>query len=175
MHSVTYRTELLRECGLKLPKHTFYVDNIYLFWPLPFVKNMYYLDVNLYQYYIGREGQSVNEKTMIRRIDQQIRVNKIMIEIYDRHKIQIKQLDQYMLQYFDMMMCVASIMLIIGGKEEHLQKKKELWAYLKKKNSRLYWKMRLSIFGITMNLPGRVGRFLAKTGYHLMQKIFGFN
>lgn len=28
MHSVIYRTELLRECGLVLPKHTFYVDNI---------------------------------------------------------------------------------------------------------------------------------------------------
>ena len=28
MHSVIYRTQLLRECGLELPKHTFYVDNI---------------------------------------------------------------------------------------------------------------------------------------------------
>ena len=28
MHSVIYRTKLLRECGLELPKHTFYVDNI---------------------------------------------------------------------------------------------------------------------------------------------------
>ena len=27
MHSVIYRTKLLRECGLVLPKHTFYVDN----------------------------------------------------------------------------------------------------------------------------------------------------
>ena len=28
MHSVIYRTKLLRDCGLELPKHTFYVDNI---------------------------------------------------------------------------------------------------------------------------------------------------
>ena len=27
MHSVIYRTKLLRECGLHLPEHTFYVDN----------------------------------------------------------------------------------------------------------------------------------------------------
>ena len=26
MHSMIYRTELLHECGLELPKHTFYVD-----------------------------------------------------------------------------------------------------------------------------------------------------
>lgn len=50
MHSVIYRTEILRECGLKLPKHTFYVDNIYVYQPLPLVKNMYYLDVDFYRY-----------------------------------------------------------------------------------------------------------------------------
>jgi len=35
MHSVIFRTKLLRECGLKLPEHTFYVDNLYVFEPLP--------------------------------------------------------------------------------------------------------------------------------------------
>ncbi|MBQ2451622.1 MAG: glycosyltransferase family 2 protein [Lachnospiraceae bacterium] len=45
MHSVIYRTNLLRECGLKLPEHTFYVDNIFVFNPLPYVKTMYYLDI----------------------------------------------------------------------------------------------------------------------------------
>lgn len=77
MHSVIYRTNLLRECGLQLPEHTFYVDNIFVFQPLPYVKTMYYLDVNFYRYYIGRADQSVNEQVMIGRIDQQIMVNKI--------------------------------------------------------------------------------------------------
>ena len=31
MHSVMYRTEVLRECGMVLPKHTFYVDNIFVY------------------------------------------------------------------------------------------------------------------------------------------------
>ena len=75
MHSVIFRTKLLRECGLKLPENTFYVDNLFVFEPLPYVKNMYYMDVNFYRYYIGREGQSVNETIMISRIDQQIKVN----------------------------------------------------------------------------------------------------
>ena len=68
MHSVIFRTKLLRECGLKLPEHTFYVDNLFVFEPLPFVKNMYYLDVNFYRYFIGRVDQSVNEEIMIGRI-----------------------------------------------------------------------------------------------------------
>ena len=80
MHSVIYRTNLLRECGLQLPEHTFYVDNIFVFNPLPYVKTMYYLDVNfLSLLYRKRADQSVNEKVMIGRIDQQqIKVNKLM-------------------------------------------------------------------------------------------------
>ena len=46
MHSAIYRTELLKSCGLRLPKHTFYVDNLFVFEPLPCVITLYYLDVN---------------------------------------------------------------------------------------------------------------------------------
>ena len=87
MHSVIYRTQLLRDCGLKLPDHTFYVDNIYVYKPLPYVRSMYYMDVDFYRYFIGRDDQSVNEKVMISRIDQQIKVNKIMIDDVDLWKV----------------------------------------------------------------------------------------
>ena len=70
MHSMIYRTELLRESGIKLPEHTFYVDNLMAFIPLSYVRTMYYLDVNLYRYFIGRSDQSVNEQVMIGRVDQ---------------------------------------------------------------------------------------------------------
>ena len=60
MHSVIYRTNLLRDCGLKLPENTFYVDNIFVFNPLPYVKTMYYMDVNFYRYFIGRADQSLS-------------------------------------------------------------------------------------------------------------------
>ena len=86
MHSVIYRTNLLRDCGLKLPEHTFYVDNIFVFNPLPYVKTMYYMNVNFYRYFIGREDQSVNEQVMISRIDQQITVNKLLVDYYIAEK-----------------------------------------------------------------------------------------
>lgn len=74
-----YRTKLLWECRLQLPEHTFYVDNIFVYHPLPYVKTMYYLNVDFYRYYIGREDQSVNEQVMIGRIHQQLKVNYHMI------------------------------------------------------------------------------------------------
>ena len=107
MHSVIYRTELLRESGLELPKHTFYVDNIFVYQPLPHVKKMYYLDVNFYRYFIGREDQSVNEQVMIGRIDQQILVTKLMIGYYDVMKISNRKLRHYMIQYLEIMMTIS--------------------------------------------------------------------
>ena len=83
MHSVIYRTELLKDMGLALPEHCFYVDNIFVYVPLPHVKSVYYLDVDMYRYFIGREGQSVNEDVMYRRIDQQLRITRIMIDSVD--------------------------------------------------------------------------------------------
>ena len=175
MHSVIYRTELLRECGLKLPKHTFYVDNIFVYQPLPYVKTIYYLDVNFYRYFIGRGDQSVNEKVMIGRIDQQIRVTHIMLETYNVWKIENKKLRKYMMNYLDIMMMVSSILLIRSGTDENFKKKQELWKYLKNLDRKLYRKLRYSIMGRSSNLPGKGGRKVSSMAYQIVRKFYGFN
>ena len=175
MHSVIYRTHMLKECGLELPKHTFYVDNIFVYYPLPYVKTLYYMDIDLYHYFIGRADQSVNEQVMIGRVDQQIKVNKIMIDQYDMKTIQPVKLRKYMTSYLDIMMTVSSIMLIRSGTEESLAKKKDLWQYLKNKDSGLYYKLYFGIFGRAMNLPGKGGRKVSVIAYKLANKVMGFN
>lgn len=175
MHSVIYRTKVLRECNMELPKHTFYVDNIYVFQPLPFVKNIYYLDVCLYKYFIGRDDQSVNENIMIKRLDQQYRVTRIMLDVYNNSEINHPNIDEAMVHYFDMMMCVSSILSILEGSKERLNDKERLWKDLKETNPLLYKKVRKSILGRTMNLPGKLGRKLSVIGYSITQKFFGFN
>ncbi|MBQ7925516.1 MAG: glycosyltransferase family 2 protein [Lachnospiraceae bacterium] len=178
MHSVIYRTQLLRDCGLRLPEHTFYVDNIYVYEPMLYVKNMYYLDVDFYRYYIGREGQSVNEGIMISRIDQQLKVNKIMIDFYVKHREEIqgsKRRDQYMKNYLEIITTVSSILAIKSGEKTNLEKKAALWQYLKEQDAQLHHWMRLGIMGIGMNLPGTVGRSISVAGYKICQKIFKFN
>lgn len=175
MHSVVYRTELLHQCGLNLPKHTFYVDNIFVFQPLPYVKTMYYLDVNFYRYFIGREDQSVNEQVMIGRIDQQIQVTKLMIDYYNEGKIQSRKLRHYMIRYLEIMMVISSILAIRSGTDENMKKKKELWQYVKKKNVLLFLRLRFGFLGQGMNLPGKSGRQVSIAGYKISQKFFGFN
>lgn len=178
MHSVIFRTKLLRECGLKLPEHTFYVDNLFVFEPLPFVKNMYYLDVNFYRYFIGRVDQSVNEEIMIGRIDQQIQVNKLMVDYMTENKSRIvsnKKMYHYMASYLDIITTVSSILLIRSGTKENLDKKKELWNYLKKKDWLLYGKLRYGLLGSCTNLPGRSGRRISVEGYKICRRFFNFN
>lgn len=175
MHSVIFRTQMLKNCGLELPKHTFYVDNIFVYYPLPYVKTMYYMDVDLYRYFIGRSDQSVNEKVMIGRVDQQIKVNKIMVDQYDMKAIQNPKLRKYMISYLEIMMTVSSIMLIRSGTPESLQKKKDLWQYLKKKDAGLFYKLYFGIFGRAMNLPGKGGRKVSVFAYKLANKVMGFN
>lgn len=175
MHSVIYRTQLLRECGLELPKHTFYVDNIFVYVPLPYVKNMYYLNVDFYRYYIGREDQSVNENVMIRRIDQQIKVNKIMVEAVDIWKLPNRKLRKYMFNYLEIITIISTIMCIRSGTEENLEKKRELWKYIKDYDIRLFHHLRNGIMGTTMNLPGKGGRKISVAAYKISQKVVGFN
>lgn len=175
MHSVIYRTEMLKLSQMQLPKHTFYVDNIYVYYPLPHVRKIYYLDVDFYRYFIGREDQSVNEKVMIARVDQQIFVTKAMIDMYQLKDIRSKKLRHYMINYLAIMMTVSSILLIRSKDKENLAKKKELWKYLKRKDLKVFLKIRYGILGQTMNIPGKPGRKISSLAYSVARRIIGFN
>ena len=177
MHSVIYRTQLLRDCAMELPKHTFYVDNIFVYQPLPYVKTMYYMDLDLYRYFIGRADQSVNESVMAGRIDQQVRVTKQMIAAHDVMAIKAVQskLGRYMLNYLSMMMSISSIFSIIASTPEALGLRTELWEYLRQKDAALYRRCRLRATNLGTNIPGYQGRKLSVKLYRLAQKIYKFN
>lgn len=175
MHSVIYRTEMLRDMGLKLPEHCFYVDNIFVYVPLPHVKTMRYFDVDMYRYFIGREDQSVNEKVMLSRIDQQIRITKVMIDSVGVMAVENKRLRSYMKNYLSMMMCICSVFLRMEKTPENEAKRADVWAYLRAKDEDLYRDVRHSVLNLATNIPSDVGRMVGITGYHIAQKIFKFN
>ena len=175
MHSLMYRTQVLRDCGLNLPEHSFYVDNLFAFVPFPYVKKMYYMDLDFYHYFIGRSDQSVNETVMISRIDQQIRVNKLMIDCMAEQSHKHSNLRKYMLNYLSIVTTVTSILLILVDSKEADEMKDELWGYMKKKDLLTYTTLRRGILGIFMNMRSRLGRKLAVYGYKISQKLYGFN
>ena len=175
MHAAIYRRQMLIDCGLTLPKKTFYVDNLYVYNPLPHVNTFYYLNVDLYHYYIGRSDQSVNEKVMISRIDQQLRVNRLMLESVDLSCVKPEKKRAYMRNYLEIITTVSSILLVLSGTEEALEKKRMLWADMKRDYPAVYRELRRRPLGILVNLPGALGKCIMVICYRLSNKIFGFN
>ena len=177
MHALCYRTDLLRECGLVLPEHTFYVDNLYAFIPLSWTRTLYYLDADLYRYYIGRSDQSVNEQVMISRIDQQLSVNRAMLKELNtmwRDQSVPEHLRRYLYSYAECITMVSSILMLRSATPENLVLKDALWAEMTDE-SILYSRLRRGWPGRLVNLPGRGGRALAVGAYRLASRIWGFN
>jgi glycosyltransferase involved in cell wall biosynthesis len=177
MHSVIYRTALLRSCGLELPKHTFYVDNLFVYQPLPFVKTLYYLNVNLYRYFIGRQDQSVNERVMITRVDQQLLVTRLMLAAHNPKRLEEgqKRLASYMFNYLAMMVSISTIFLLLSETPGALEKKENLWNYVRSVDPSLYRALKYRSFSAFTNFPGYQGRRLSIQLYRLARKIYKFN
>lgn len=176
MHALIFRTEVLRNVGVVLPEHTFYVDNIFAYQPLPSVKHIYYMNINLYHYYIGREDQSVNEKVLMNRIDQQIMVTEIVSKCVDLNEVKeiYPKLAEYMCRNISIMMAISSIHLLLIDSQEAYGKRKELWRGIKEENIRLYYRLKYTTLSGLTFLPGRLGGMLTKSGYRAARKIYQF-
>ena len=177
MHSLFFRTEVLKQSGVKLPRHTFYVDNIFANQPLPYVKTLCYMNLDMYHYFLGREDQSVNEKVLMQRIDQQIRVTKLVSCCSDLEKVREKypKLADYLTRNISIMMAISSIHLLLIGTPEAWEKREMLWNYVKNHDRKLYQTLRFrTLSGFTF-LPGKLGAGLTLAGYKTAQKFYKFN
>lgn len=176
MHSLIFRTEVLRKSNVKLPEHTFYVDNLFSYQPLPYADNLYYMDIDLYHYYLGREDQSVNEKVLMKRIDQQIRVTEMVARCVDLKKVRkvYPKLASYMTRNISIMLSISSIHLLLIQTDEARSKRKEMWKNIRQHDKRLYYRLRYSTLSGLTYLPGRLGGRLAIGGYRFARKIYQF-
>ena len=86
MHAVTYKTELLRSIRYVQTEGISYTDNEWTYNPLYAVSTMMYFDYNIYQYLIGREGQTMDPKVMARSISHFEIIARSLIQNYIEHK-----------------------------------------------------------------------------------------
>jgi len=176
MHAATYRTQVLRDSGLDLPKHTFYVDNIFVYVPLPYVKTLHYLPVNLYRYFIGRDDQSVNEPVQLSRLDQQMRITKVMSEAYVLpDEIPSKRLARYMEGFLALIIAASSMFSVIRADADALQMRKQMWADLFAKDVKMAKRLGRHPLVLGSNLSSPTGRKLSVALYRLAQRIYRFS
>lgn len=172
MHTLTYRTETLREANLQMPAHTFYVDNVYAYVPFPKCKTLYYLDVDLYRYFIGRDDQSVNEKVLTSRIDHYWRVARVMMQAYHVYDdVESQKLQKYMMDYLTVIWGICMVFSDLSDRPDAQDQMRALWDDLKAYDERMYHAVRMSPIGIAGTLPPAVGVGI----YRIAQKVVKFN
>ena len=175
MHALTYRTAVVRESGMQLPEHTFYVDFIYAYQPFPWVKTMKYLDTPFYHYFIGRDGQSVQTDVMIKRVDQLRLVNRLMTEATPERGTVPEGLYRYMIHFLAIESCVTSVFLILSRDPANYVKKTELWDAIDAYSPAIGKDVRSQLMSRALNLPGKTGRWIVRNGYLIAKRIVGFN
>ena len=176
MHSVIFRTRMLRDCGISLPEHCFYVDNIFVYEPLPHVRTLYYLNVDFYRYLIGRCDQSVNESVFIRQVDQQVKITYHMLGAVNPMQISCpKRLRNYLLHYLSMMIIVTSVFLVLSRTPENEEKRRRLWQDIRDKDERLYKQLHYRTLCGLSDMPIIRRRQVLGTSYRLARKIYRFN
>lgn len=175
LHSVIYNRRVLDRSGVKLPVKVSYDDNIFVFEPMIYVQTMRYLPVNLYHYFIGRDDQSVNEKVMLRKIDQQIMINKQLIVFYASQVNKRAPYAKYMKYFLEAVTGVTSVILIRGKKKEYLDKKDDLWRFLKTYDLETYKSFKRRLVGHFVSRDNRPTRQMVSGAYLLLQRLYSFN
>ena len=74
IHTLTARADYLRGIGIHLLEHTFYEDYEYVVKASVPASTICYLDIEVYQYLVGNENQSVSQANYVRRWDDHDRV-----------------------------------------------------------------------------------------------------
>ncbi len=179
MHSVIYRTQLLRDCNLELPKHTFYVDNIFVYQPLPYCAR----PCTTWTWTCTATSSAaptsrVNEKVMVTRVDQQLRVTYHMIDSHDLRRgprpaqeagplyVQLSGHDDgHFLHLPD------HRRLPRGAGQAH----PAVGVPARRWTARIYHKMKYRAVSAFTAFPGYQGRRLSVGLYRLARKIYKFN
>ena len=175
IHAAWYKTAILRESNVKLPEGISYTDGLLLLHPMTYVKTLYYLDIEPYHYIIGREGQSVEIDVVKKHIDEQLLVTRLAIDDADYTQLFEDEPHRATLMagYVSCMMSVSTLHLSMINTPDSLQKNRELWAYLKEKNPKLYGNVKWSLAGLA-NRRTRLARLGAYGAYLLAKKIYKF-
>ena len=171
MHALLYKRESLLKSGTRLPEHTFYVDNIFAYKPLPFMQTVYYLNVDLYHYFIGRADQSVNRKNIIARYEQQLLVMREMTDAYswDEIKKMPKGLKNYMWHSLEVIMMTTLFFTCAEYSKERKENLKALWRHIKERDKKLYKKLRHGSYATAVNyLSWRLRGFVMSKGYDIL-------
>ena len=96
MHAVTYKRQNLINIDYTQSEGISYTDEEWIFMPMSTVDTMYYINVPIYKYLIGRPGQTVNPQIALRNINHTIIGIKAMLKGYISGEKHTKSINTYL-------------------------------------------------------------------------------
>ena len=175
IHSCTFRTEAMRKWGEELPKHVFYEDNLMVCKTLPHVKKLYYMNADLYRYWIGRPDQSVQQSVMSKRYGHQILVTEKCFTSCHLDDITDKRLKQYMKHELFMMFGISILFTRLNKSAETDGALDKMWANCIAHDEKWgkHFRYRTPLWFVC--LPGKFGQNFSGLVYKIANKIVRFN
>ena len=175
IHSCTFRTEAMRWWSEELPKHVFYEDNLMVCQTLPHIHKMYYLNVDLYRYWIGRPDQSVQQAQMSKRYHHQILVTERCFRTCHLDDIQEKRLKQYLHHELFMMFGISILFTRLNKTAETDAALDQMWDNCSAFDDKWanHFRNRTVLWFIC--LPGKFGQNFSGAVYKFANKVVRFN
>ena len=89
-HMCTYRTSLLKKHHPVFYEKMFYDDEILFILPLCEAKTFVYINCTLYNYLLGRVGQSMDPEVMLKHLDFKVRIRKHEVDFYNEYHPELR-------------------------------------------------------------------------------------
>ena len=83
MHALAYKTQMLIDNGYRQTEGCSYTDLEWDTFPLFYARDIVFFDIDLYQYHLDREGQTMDPKVLSRSLDQIERVTDSILGFYE--------------------------------------------------------------------------------------------
>lgn len=98
MHQVIYKTDLLRLINYHQSEGISYTDQEWIFLPIALAQTLYYIPIMLYVYLLGRDGQTMDKKNLIKCIGHTEKGVLKMIDDYNDYYKKISIVQQRFMQ-----------------------------------------------------------------------------
>ena len=176
LHSLMFKKEVLDKAKIKLPKHTFYEDNLFIYQGLRFVNTIYYMKLDFYHYFIGREDQSVQEPQLIKRSSHQRLVTTLACNQYDLDEVENVKLRKLLRRVCSFLIAIGVVFTRLAYTDEAEKDYKKMLYDIKEGNPKLYDSiMKKPSLGRYAAMRGKIGRFIVVHGYRFAHNLVKFN
>ena len=175
IHSCTFRTEAMRKWNRELPKHIFYEDNLMVCQTLPYIEKLYYMNADLYRYWIGRPDQSVQKNVMMKRYTHQLIVAQRCFEAFRLDDIQERRLKKYLKHELYMMFGIGILYTRLHKSRDADRDLEQMWQGCRHHDKKWanHFRYRTSLGLICV--PGWFGWWLSSAVYWFANKVVRFN